>query len=288
MDENIWYGGSPRAVNQIYSTPGMADVYEMDISNYFSFIRSRNDLRFDPGVLPGVMLPEVNLYDANIANQITYNVYKTYGFSGGRTLWKDQLERWNQLYGNPGDDYRDAKTQWFINTYGKHPSEVGTHVAVYKMAWFLMAYTSIQAAGGGGNIGGGLVGPKNTARAYNLAPKMGGNNAERNTATLYRNFGWGELNSIKNSGGKFSIHPNHFQGKQFWTGESGLNMWTKSSFVKPFTVGVKVPKSFVTPGHKNFIFMEKNMMIDGFPGGTVLPANLQKFNSGMKIEWIRY
>ncbi len=34
--------------------------------------------------------------------------------------------------------------------------------------------------------------------------------------------------------------------------------------------------------------MESNMMIDGFPGGTVLPGNLQKFNSAMKIDWIRY
>lgn len=30
------------------------------------------------------------------------------------------------------------------------------------------------------------------------------------------------------------------------------------------------------------------MMIDGFPGGTVLQGNLQKFNSVMKIDWIRY
>lgn len=51
---------------------------------------------------------------------------------------------------------------------------------------------------------------------------------------------------------------------------------------------ITVPKSFVTPGSKNYIFMESNMMIDGFPGGTVLPNNLQKFNSAMKIDWIRY
>jgi len=110
----------------------------------------------------------------------------------------------------------------------------------------------------------------------------------RGTATLYRNFGWNELSSIKNAGGSFSIHPNQFQGKQFWVGESGMNMWTNSSFAKPFTAKITVPKSFVTPGHKNYIFMESDMMIDGFPGGTVLPSNLKKFNSAMKIDWIRY
>ncbi|MFC7346923.1 RHS repeat domain-containing protein [Chryseobacterium zhengzhouense] len=110
----------------------------------------------------------------------------------------------------------------------------------------------------------------------------------RGNATLYRNFGWNELSSIKNAGGKFSIHPNQFQGKQFWVGESGMDMWTNSSFAKPFTAKITVPKSFVTPGHKNYIFMESNMMIDGFPGGTVLPSSLKKFNSAIKIDWIRY
>jgi len=112
--------------------------------------------------------------------------------------------------------------------------------------------------------------------------------AKEGTATLYRNFGWNELSSLKNAGGKFSIHPNQFQGKQFWVGESGMNMWTNSSFAKPFTAKIIVPKSCVTPGHRNYIFMEPGMMIDGFPGGTVLPSNLQRFNSNMRIEWIRY
>lgn len=67
-----------------------------------------------------------------------------------------------------------------------------------------------------------------------------------------------------------------------------MEMWTNSSFAKPFTAKITIPKSFVTPGHQNYIFMESNMMIDGFPGGTVLPSNLNKFNSVMKIDWIRY
>ncbi|WBV61634.1 SpvB/TcaC N-terminal domain-containing protein [Chryseobacterium camelliae] len=104
---------------------------------------------------------------------------------------------------------------------------------------------------------------------------------------VYRNFGWNELASIKAQRG-FSIHPNQFQGKQFWVGESGMKMWTNSRFAKPFTAKIKIPKSFVTPGNKNYIFMESDMIIDGFPGGTVLPSNLEKFNSAMKIEWIRY
>ncbi|WP_460220181.1 RHS repeat-associated core domain-containing protein [Psychroserpens sp. MEBiC05023] len=107
--------------------------------------------------------------------------------------------------------------------------------------------------------------------------------------TMYRNFGWNELKSIKSAEGKFSIHPRHFQGKQFWVGESGLEMWSqKSSFVKPFTARVTIPKSYVTPGHRNYIFMENNMIIDGHPGGTVLPANLKKFNSVITIDWIRF
>ena len=108
------------------------------------------------------------------------------------------------------------------------------------------------------------------------------------SAILYRNFGWNELNSIKNNGGKFSIHPNQFQGKQFWVGESGMKMWTNSTFSKPFTAEITIPRSFVTPGNSNYIFMESNMMIDGFSGGTVLPNNLERFNSAMKINSIRY
>lgn len=118
--------------------------------------------------------------------------------------------------------------------------------------------------------------------------KLGNLGKIRGNATLYRNFGWNELSSLKESGGKFSIHPNQFQGKQFWVGESGMEMWTNSSMAKPFTAKIKIPKSFVTPGHKNFIFMESEMIIDGFPGGTVLKENLKKFNSAIKVEWIRY
>ncbi|KQT28485.1 hypothetical protein ASG22_19990 [Chryseobacterium sp. Leaf405] len=65
-------------------------------------------------------------------------------------------------------------------------------------------------------------------------------------------------------------------------------MWTNSRFSKPFTVKVSIPKSFVTPGNKNYIFMEADMTIDGFPGGTVLPNSLEKFNSAISIDWIRY
>ncbi|WP_299221341.1 DUF6443 domain-containing protein [uncultured Aquimarina sp.] len=108
------------------------------------------------------------------------------------------------------------------------------------------------------------------------------------TATLFRNFGWGELNSIKNAGGNFSISSRHFQGKQFWVGESGLNFWTSTSFAKPFTAKVTVPKSFVTPGNSNYIFLESTMTIDGYPGGTVLPQNLDRFNSKATIDWIKY
>jgi RHS repeat-associated protein len=107
-------------------------------------------------------------------------------------------------------------------------------------------------------------------------------------ATLYRNFGWNELNSIKESGGDFSIHPGQFQSKQFWVGESGLDMWTKSTFAKPFTAKISIPESFVTPGSVNYIFLEPDMTVDGFPGGTVLPQNLQLFNSVKTIQWIRY
>lgn len=109
------------------------------------------------------------------------------------------------------------------------------------------------------------------------------------TATLYRNFGFGELNSIKNNGGKFSISPNHFSGKQFWVGESGMKMWTNHpDFGKPLTAEITIPKSYVTPGHKNYIFMESDMLIDNYPGGTVLPFNLPTFNSVMEINQIRY
>ncbi|MBL0020578.1 MAG: hypothetical protein IPP17_30135 [Bacteroidetes bacterium] len=85
------------------------------------------------------------------------------------------------------------------------------------------------------------------------------------------------------------ISPKYFQGKQFWFGESGINWWkTKRNFVELVTVKVDIPKSYITPGHKNYLFLEADGMIDLYPGGTVLPHNMDKFNSVMKIDWLEY
>ncbi|MBK9453737.1 MAG: RHS repeat-associated core domain-containing protein [Bacteroidetes bacterium] len=107
--------------------------------------------------------------------------------------------------------------------------------------------------------------------------------------SIYRNFGMDEYESIVASGGKFVISPKYFQGKQFWFGESGINWWkTKRNFVELVTVKVDIPKSYITPGHKNYLFLEADGMIDLYPGGTVLPHNMDKFNSVMKIDWLEY
>ena len=93
MDENTWYGGSPRAVNQIYSTPGMAGVYEMDISNYWGFMESRRELRFDPSTLPGTLLPEVDLYDPNVSAKLTRIIRNANSmFSHGHIDWSQYSE----------------------------------------------------------------------------------------------------------------------------------------------------------------------------------------------------
>lgn len=105
---------------------------------------------------------------------------------------------------------------------------------------------------------------------------------------LYRNFGMNEYQSIVDSGGKFSIHPHQYDGKQFWIGTEGLNFWIGTSFVKQVTAKVTIPKSYVTPGNPNYIFVEKIPVIDSYPGGTVNKAMLNKFNNAMKIEWLMY
>ncbi len=51
-------------------------------------------------------------------------------------------------------------------------------------------------------VGLGLAVKINKTTKLADAAKMG------ETATIYRNFGWNELSSIKNTGGNFSIHPN--------------------------------------------------------------------------------
>jgi hypothetical protein len=69
---------------------------------------------------------------------------------------------------------------------------------------------------------------------------------ESETTTLYRNFGWNEFNSIKETGG-FSISPDNFAGKQFWIGEPGLKFWMNTDFQKSFTASVTVPTSYIPP-----------------------------------------
>jgi hypothetical protein len=67
-----------------------------------------------------------------------------------------------------------------------------------------------------------------------------------------------------------------------------MEMWNSSTFSKSITAKIKIPGSYVTPGNKNYLFMESNMMIDGYPAGKVLKKNLDRFNSVMHIEWFRY
>lgn len=70
-----------------------------------------------------------------------------------------------------------------------------------------------------------------------------------------------------------------------YEGGNGIN---HPDFGKPLTAEITIPKSYVTPGHKNYIFMESDMLIDNYPRGTVLPFNLPTFNSVMEINQIRY
>ena len=99
---------------------------------------------------------------------------------------------------------------------------------------------------------------------------------------IYRNIGFNEFESLKNNGGKFTIHPNAYNGKQFWLDESALEWWRNTKFAKPIDVKLTIPKSYITPNHKNFIGLERNLIIDTKPGITITPTNLNKFNSGFK------
>ncbi len=111
---------------------------------------------------------------------------------------------------------------------------------------------------------------------------------------LFRSFGANEFNSVKTIRG-FSVTESSFYGKQFWLGEEGFNYWNSTRFSKQYGVKLSIPESYVNPNHPNYIFNESGYdlldgvpHIDGYPGGTVLPANLDKFNSVIKIEWFRY
>ena len=107
-------------------------------------------------------------------------------------------------------------------------------------------------------------------------------------ALLYRNFGWNEYNSFVENNGKFSIQEDGFQGKQFWIGKEGLNMWENSNFVKPISVELSIPKAYVTPSSPYYIFQEPIPIIDLYPAGTVLPSNMNQFNSAINIIEYRY
>jgi len=112
-------------------------------------------------------------------------------------------------------------------------------------------------------------------------------NGIQNLTVLYRNFGWNEYESLKTIGG-FSIQPNGFQGKQFWIGKSGLEMWLKTSFSKKITVKVLIPNEYITTGNEKYLFLEDVPMIDQHPGGTIIGGNLEILNKNMIIEWFQY
>ncbi len=58
----------------------------------------------------------------------------------------------------------------------------------------------------------------------------------------YRNFGSNELAAFRADGNQFSLKGD-FGRKQFWLDHKGLNMWKNSSFAKPHTIQISVPRS---------------------------------------------
>ncbi len=163
--------------------------------------------------------------------------------------------------------------------YNQYTAKWGTNSAFWLGAGEYMPYVF-----GAGSVQGG----KQNVTPKQFSLKYINSDVPDELVTLYRNFGWNEYNSIKELGGKFSISPNQYQGKQFWIGESGLTFWNKTTLSKPITAKVTIPRSYITPGNPNYIFQETIPMIDGYPGGTVLPENLSRFNNVMNIEYFIY
>ena len=92
---------------------------------------------------------------------------------------------------------------------------------------------------------------------------------EKNSVTLYRNFGGNEMRSLMNNDFKFSLQEGGSTGKDFWLNKEGLNAWKQTDFAKSFNVEIKVESSF-------FINLPKDAFFtDNLPGGAFNAANIQ-------------
>ena len=102
------------------------------------------------------------------------------------------------------------------------------------------------------------------------------------TTTVYRNFGWNELSSLKLNNGNFTIMENGFGAKQFWLNEKSLNWWKASSFSKPFTAKISVEVNALKHGH----YFKDYGQYEAVSFDSQSALNI--FNQSMKIEWISY
>ncbi len=196
----------------------------------------------------------------------------------------------NALIATYGGQYNNS------GTADEHPMLRRVGDAIGRAALALTPLGAVKGAVEAAYYGDWKTAAWNTASLFATAAaiRIGGIGAgveageAEGRAVLYRNFGIDEYHSFVRNGYQFEISPNYFQGKQFWVGESGIKFWTNSGFQKEMTVQLSVPKSYATLGHKSYIFLEKDMIIDGHPGGTVLPHRLPTFNSVMQTNWFSY
>jgi RHS repeat-associated protein len=101
------------------------------------------------------------------------------------------------------------------------------------------------------------------------------------TTTVYRNFGWNEYKTLRESGNNFVIGSN-FGSKQFWLDKEGIDWWTTTPFSKNFTAKITVNNSALSHG-TTFLDAGKYNAIS-FDSQEALDV----FNKNMKIEWIQY
>lgn len=101
------------------------------------------------------------------------------------------------------------------------------------------------------------------------------------TSVVYRNFGWNEYQALRDAGNKFQIGSN-FGSKQFWLDQEGITFWNSTSFSKNFTAQITVNNSALEHGYE-FLDLGKYRAIS-FDS----QADLNIFNSNMRIDWIQY
>lgn len=97
--------------------------------------------------------------------------------------------------------------------------------------------------------------------------------AEKNSVSIFRNFGADEMASLAKNNMKFSLQEGGSIGKDFWLTKGGLKAWKSSGWGGAFSAEVKVSSSYFKSLPKDAFFT------DNLAGGAFDAANIKNMDA---------